>query len=103
MARAVWALMDDDLVDLLRMDETPDPKLWLMSLCTNLSQRKFVQVLVTLWEIWWARRRAIHEDEFQNPLSTHCFITAIFNGSRLDSPGEFKTDVSGLTILNSLD
>jgi hypothetical protein len=45
-----------------------------MTLCHTLSQQTFVQVLVTLWAIWWARRKAIHEEEFQSPLSTHQFI-----------------------------
>jgi hypothetical protein len=75
LARAVWALMDENLVEAMQMDETTDPKLWLMSLCTTLSQRDFIQVLQTLWSIWWARRRAIHEEEFQSPLSTRLFIT----------------------------
>jgi ribonuclease HI len=28
-----------------------------------------------MWAIWWARRRAIHDEQFQSPLSTSCFIT----------------------------
>ena len=28
-----------------------------------------------MWAIWCARRRAIHEEEFQAPLSTHAFVT----------------------------
>ena len=27
-----------------------------------------------MWAIWWARRKAIHDDEFQSPLSTMCFV-----------------------------
>lgn len=30
--------------------------------------------MVILWAIWRARRRAIHENEFQYPLSTHAFL-----------------------------
>jgi hypothetical protein len=75
MARAVWDLMDEDLVETLQMDETSDPKLWLISLCNSLSQKNFVQILVTLWAIWWAQRRAMYEEEFQSPLSTYRFIT----------------------------
>jgi hypothetical protein len=75
MARAVWDLMDEDLVETLQMDETSDPKLWLISLCNSLSQKNFVQILVTLWATWWARRRAMYEEEFQSPLSTYRFIT----------------------------
>jgi hypothetical protein len=31
-------------------------------------------VVVTLWAIWHARRKAIHETMFQSPLSTHKFV-----------------------------
>nr|TKW19887.1 hypothetical protein SEVIR_4G049000v2 [Setaria viridis] len=27
-----------------------------------------------LWAIWHAKREAIHENMFQSPLSTHCFV-----------------------------
>jgi hypothetical protein len=30
---------------------------------------------VTLWAIWYARRKAIHENTFQSPLSTYYFVT----------------------------
>ena len=32
------------------------------------------RVLVTMWAVWWARRRAIHDNQFQSPLSTHVFV-----------------------------
>jgi hypothetical protein len=79
MARAVWDLMDEDLVETLQMDETSDSKLWLNSLCNSLGQKNFVQILVTLWATWWARRRAMYEEEFQSPLSTYRCITRYFS------------------------
>jgi hypothetical protein len=66
--------MEEEDVEPLFGDETTDPKLWLMTLSNTLPQRNFVRMLVTLWAIWWARRKVIHEDEFQSPLSTHAFI-----------------------------
>jgi hypothetical protein len=33
----------------------------------------FVKILVTRWVIWTVRRKAIHEGEHKNMLSTHCF------------------------------
>ena len=33
-----------------------------------------IRVLVTMWAIWYARRKAIHENIFQSPLSTHSFV-----------------------------
>jgi hypothetical protein len=32
-----------------------------------------------LWEIWAARRKAIHEGEFQSPMSRHCFVRGFLN------------------------
>ncbi|KAE8788182.1 hypothetical protein D1007_37785 [Hordeum vulgare] len=76
MAKCVWSLREDDDDSLLRVygDETTDPRLWLHGLCNTLSNDRFVAVLTTLWAIWWARRKAIHEQEFRSPLSTHLFI-----------------------------
>ena len=31
-------------------------------------------MFVTLWAIWHARRKAIHEHVFQSQLSVHCFV-----------------------------
>lgn len=66
MAKSVWALRDDDSSLVLYGDETPDAKLWLVGLCNTLSSEKVVEVLVMLWAIWYARRRAIREGEFQS-------------------------------------
>ena len=74
MAKSVWSLHDDDSLLPVYGDESSDPKLWLFNLCNTLSKDKFVSVLVTLWAIWWARRKAIHGQEFHSPLSTHQFI-----------------------------
>ncbi|KAE8786876.1 hypothetical protein D1007_39119 [Hordeum vulgare] len=76
MAKSVWSLRDDDDDSLLPVygDETDDPRLWLHNLCNTLSGERFVAVLTTLWAIWWARRKAVHEKEFQSPLATHLFI-----------------------------
>jgi hypothetical protein len=31
-------------------------------------------VVVTLWALWHARRKIIHEGQYRSPLSTHCFV-----------------------------
>jgi hypothetical protein len=36
--------------------------------------RHFTRITVTLWDIWTSRCKAIHEDIFESPLSTHGFI-----------------------------
>ena len=40
----------------------------------SLSHAQFIDMVVTLWAIWYARRKAIHENEFHSPLSTHLFM-----------------------------
>lgn len=86
MAKAVWSLREDDTVTALFGDETSDAKLWLMNLCDTLKQDQFIQVLVTLWAIWWARSKVIHEGEFQSPLSTHMFIKRYLQDLALCNP-----------------
>jgi hypothetical protein len=49
-AKCVWALADQEV---------------------TLDHEKFIWMLVTLWSIWTARRKAIHEENF---LSTYEFI-----------------------------
>jgi hypothetical protein len=91
MARSVWDLKEDDIILPLFVDETPDFKLWLFQLSNILNHESFIEVLATLWAIWWARQKVIHEDEFQSPLSTHAFITRYLDeldylGRRKDTP-----------------
>lgn len=42
----------------------------------SLSHEEFTRMIVTLWAIWSAHWKAIHEDIFQSPLPTHCFISS---------------------------
>lgn len=62
--KAVWGLMDDDVVNLVQAGNYGDPKLWLFNLMEVASEAEVVRVLVTLWSIWWVRRKAIHEQHF---------------------------------------
>lgn len=39
-----------------------------------MSHIDFVTTLVTLWAIWYARRKAIHEQAFQSLHVVHQFI-----------------------------
>jgi ribonuclease HI len=74
MARTVWALADENLVEHISMNEDPSAKCWLFVMMESLTRDDFARVAVTLWAIWFARRKIIHEGEFQSPLSTHMFI-----------------------------
>ena len=74
VARCVWALHDQDLVDALNSITEPDAKRWLFAIQDMLSSDDFILVATTLWAIWYARRQALHEHIFQSPLSTYNFI-----------------------------
>jgi hypothetical protein len=74
MSRSVWALEDDELVEHLFESSEPNAKHWIFSLIETLSHEVFTRVLVSLWAIWTARRKAIHEQIFQSPLLTSLFI-----------------------------
>jgi hypothetical protein len=75
MSRSVWALEDEEVSDFLHQAENPDAKLRLAEIIETISQRKLVRAVVAMWTIWHARRKTIHEEMFQSPLSTHSFIT----------------------------
>ena len=78
VARCVWALQDHDLVETLNSTREPDARRWLFSLLDTLSSAEFIQVAVTMWALWYARRQALHENIFQSPLSTHQLYHEIY-------------------------
>lgn len=69
ISKCVWALMDEDLLDLLASLHFSDPKHWISYICCNIPKADGVRILVTCWAIWYARRKAIHDRIFQSPLS----------------------------------
>lgn len=74
MTRCVWALGDEEVLEHLISNRSDDARLWLFWVFETMNQHDLARVLVTMWAIWWARRRAIHDEEFQSPLSTMCFV-----------------------------
>jgi hypothetical protein len=74
MARSVWALADEEVVEHMYATTEPNARSWLFNMMESLTSEHFIMVGVSLWAIWTARRKAIHEGEFQSPLSTHYFV-----------------------------
>jgi ribonuclease HI len=74
MARSVWALAPDGIMEHMERTTEPDAKQWLFAMIASLRHEELIRCLVTIWAIWYARRKAIHEDVFQSPLSTHLFV-----------------------------
>jgi hypothetical protein len=67
MAKCVWSLCDEQVVEHISMIEEGNAKLWIFEVIYGIS------VLVTTWSIWYARRKAIFDEEYQIPLSTFSF------------------------------
>jgi hypothetical protein len=74
MARCVWALVDENITEHMSMNQNPNAKQWLFAMLESLDHKDFITMLVTLWSIWTARRKAVHEGEFQSPMSTFEFV-----------------------------
>jgi hypothetical protein len=74
MAASVWALADNLLVEHIYYVTQPNAKSWLFNLMETLPYIQFTRVAITLWAIWTSRRKAIHEEIFQSPLSTYSFV-----------------------------
>jgi hypothetical protein len=74
MAASVWALADNLLVEHIYSVTQPNAKSWLFNLMETLPYIQFTRVAITLWAIWTSRRKAIHEEIFQSPLSTYSFV-----------------------------
>ncbi|KAI4998477.1 hypothetical protein ZWY2020_053819 [Hordeum vulgare] len=74
MARCVWALAQPELVEHMLATVEPDAKSWLFNMFTSVSAKELLRMTMTLWAIWAARRRLIHEGEHQSPLATHHFV-----------------------------
>jgi hypothetical protein len=71
--RGIWALESEEIIEhLYEMQE--NSRGWLANLIETMPHADLIRVLVTMWAIWYARRETIHENIFQNPLSTHSFI-----------------------------
>ena len=74
-ARCVWALIDDELTEHISINKCGNAKEWIFFLIETLSHEQFTKTVVTLWAVWSARRKAIHEDIFQSPLTILGFIS----------------------------
>ena len=76
VSKCVWALVDELLLEHMVMCKLDDARLWLTTLQESKNETQFAKMLtlVTLWTIWWARRKTKHEQVFRSPLSTMMFV-----------------------------
>ena len=73
--KCVWALEKDEITDLIGELQEQGARAWLSHVFSELANDDLVRVVVMMWAIWYARRKAIHEAAFQSPLSTHNLIS----------------------------
>lgn len=74
VARCVWGLAGEGIVEHLMSSNEPYVKRWLFSLIDTLNHDKVKLIFTTLWAIWHAEMKKIHEDTHQSPFSTHMFV-----------------------------
>jgi hypothetical protein len=91
MARCIWALADENLVQEMGQYANDNPRDWLFAMNEALTPDMFMHMAVTLWAVWGAKRKAVYEDIHQSPLSTHLFIKSYIADIQLLS----KTPTAG--------
>lgn len=74
MAHCVWALSDEVPVDQISQNSEPNARNWIFDMNETMSDDMFARLVISLWAIWYARRKAIHEAIFQTPSSINSFI-----------------------------
>jgi ribonuclease HI len=79
----VWALLDEEVTEHVSRSNDGDARAWVAGLIQTLKHDDLTKVLVTLWAIWHARRKAIHEQIFQSPLSIFGFVNSFLADLKL--------------------
>jgi uncharacterized protein YbaP (TraB family) len=88
MSRCVWALVDDGIIEHLSYLDEGNARDWLANLIDTLKHEDQVRVFLTLWAVWHARRKAMHEQIYQSPLSVHFFMENFIVDVRHDEEKE---------------
>ncbi|XP_071676881.1 uncharacterized protein [Lolium perenne] len=94
MSRCVWALSKPTIVEHISIKAEPSARQWIFSMMHSMDHDEFTMLVVSLWAIWHARRKLIHEDIAQSPLTTHHFIESYLadlqtcKGKQKSQPGE---------------
>lgn len=95
-------LVYEDLTELVAATKIKNLWLWLSFMRETLSTKDFQKLLVVCWAIWGARRKALHEDVFQNPLSTYGFVSKFLNDMELTRFGEGNEAASPIKSKQSI-
>jgi hypothetical protein len=77
------------------MNEDPSAKQWLFAMIETFSQEDFARVAITLWDIWYARRKIIHDDEFQSPVSILGIFPLLSQSRQVEARVRVRCTLSG--------
>jgi len=75
MACCIWAFEKEDITESLSQIKEQDAKGWLVVMIKSLRHKELVRVIVTLWAIWYIRRKVVHKNIYQSMLSMHQFVS----------------------------
>jgi hypothetical protein len=90
MARCVWVLTADDIVEHISGSTEPSARNWLFAMMETMKTEDLTRMLVTLWAIWHAKRKAIHEDIYQSPISTIMFVDRFIDDLEMGTGNTLK-------------
>lgn len=82
LAHQVWTILQApetlsvriDLLEHMIATSEPSTRAWIFYMMEVLSHEELTKMTVTLWAIWYARRKLIHEGINQSPYVTHNFV-----------------------------
>jgi hypothetical protein len=81
-------MSEPDVADHVALSSEQTAKLWLFSMIETMKEADFVRMVVTLWAIWHAKRKAVHEDIFQSPMATMGFVNRFLTDLELSRPAK---------------
>jgi len=74
MAKCVWTLQGEEILEFISQADHSDARGLLHEAVAALRHEDLVRLIVTMWSVWYARRQAIHENIFQSPLLTYNYV-----------------------------
>jgi hypothetical protein len=86
-------LEQEEIVESICIVGNTDAKGWLMEVFSILPHDDLIQVVVTMWAIWYAIRKVMYENSFQSPLSTHHFVNRYIIDLEMVEPFKEKKEL----------
>jgi hypothetical protein len=72
---------------LLYIISEPTAKRWIFTMIESMKEVDLIRMVVTLWAIWHAKQKAVHEDIFQSSMATVGFVNRFLVDLELSTTG----------------